>query len=95
MYGPAIKTGNGYSYETSFVNAGFPSHPSPAKSALFTLTTNGTLRMFWSQNNNRLEETTMELESVNSSDELVTHATFASGKSTLPAYHVLFGTDRQ
>lgn len=37
--------------------------------------------MFWSQNNNRMEETTMELESVNSSDDLVTHAALASDKS--------------
>lgn len=82
MYGPANKHGNGYQYESSFVHAGGPAHPTPSKSvnALFTITTNGTLKMFWS-GANRFEETTMELESVNSSDDLVTHATMASEKS--------------
>ena len=44
--------------------------------------------MYWSQNNNRLEETTMELESINSSDELITHAAFASDKSKEHPYTV-------
>ncbi|KAM0564218.1 hypothetical protein ACHAPJ_000428 [Fusarium lateritium] len=83
MYGPATKHGNGYTYESSFVHAGGPSHPSPAKSALLTITTHGVLRMFWSQNNNRIEETTMELESISASDELITHAAFASEKKYL------------
>lgn len=83
MYGPANKHGNGYAYESSFVHAVGPVHPNPSKSALFTVTSNGTLKMFWSQVNNRIEETTMELESVNSSDDQVTHATFASEKKFL------------
>ncbi|KAL6403250.1 hypothetical protein AUP68_12589 [Ilyonectria robusta] len=83
MYGPANKHGNNYAYESSFVHAAGPVHPNPSKSALFTVTSNGTLRMFWSQVNNRIEETTIELESVNSSDDQVTHATFASEKKFL------------
>ncbi|KAF4455021.1 mediator of rna polymerase ii transcription subunit 16 [Fusarium austroafricanum] len=83
MYGPATKHGTGYTYESSFVHAGGPSHPSPAKSALLTITTHGVLRMFWSQNTSRLEETTMELESISASDELITHASFASEKKYL------------
>ncbi|KAF5595847.1 mediator of rna polymerase ii transcription subunit 16 [Fusarium subglutinans] len=83
MYGPATKHGNGYTYESSFVHAGGPTHPSPAKSALLTITTHGVIRMFWSQNTNRLEETTMELESISASDELITHASFASEKKHL------------
>ncbi|CAM1506819.1 Fc.00g064600.m01.CDS01 [Cosmosporella sp. VM-42] len=83
MYGPANKHGNGYQYESSFVHAGGPAHPNPAKSALFTITTNGALKMFWSQSTNRFEESTMELESVNSSDDLVTHSTLASEKKYL------------
>ncbi|KPM43886.1 hypothetical protein AK830_g2704 [Neonectria ditissima] len=83
MYGPANKHGNGYTYESSFVHASGPTHPTPAKSALFTVSSNGTLRMLWSQSNNRIEETTMELESVNSSDDQVTHATFGSEKKSL------------
>ncbi|KAF7546627.1 hypothetical protein G7Z17_g8306 [Cylindrodendrum hubeiense] len=83
MYGPANKHGNSYAYESSFVHAVGPTHPNPAKSTLFTVTSNGTLRMFWSQVNNKIQETTMELESVNSSDDQVTHATFASEKKFL------------
>lgn len=41
---------------------------------------NGMLKMFWSQNTNRMEETSLELESVNSTDELVTHAALASDR---------------
>ncbi|PHH87861.1 hypothetical protein CDD83_8302 [Cordyceps sp. RAO-2017] len=83
MYGPAKKHGNSYQYETSFVHAGGPSHPHSSKSALFCVTIGGMLKMYWSQNNNRMEETLMELESVNSSDELVTHAALASDKRYL------------
>ncbi|RGP70630.1 mediator of rna polymerase ii transcription subunit 16 [Fusarium sporotrichioides] len=83
MYGPANKQANGYGYESSFVQHGGPSHPNPAKSALLTITTHGVLRMFWSQNNSRIEETTIELESISASDELITHANFTSEKKYL------------
>ncbi|PON23873.1 hypothetical protein TGAM01_v207201 [Trichoderma gamsii] len=83
MYGPAVKKGHVYQYESSFVHASGPSHPHSSKSALFCVTISGMLRMFWSQNNNRMEETTMELESVNSLDELVTHAALASDRRHL------------
>ncbi|KAL7786186.1 mediator complex, subunit Med16 [Trichoderma ceciliae] len=83
MYGPATKNGNAYQYDSSFVHASGPSHPHSSKSALFCVTISGMLKMFWSQNNNRMEETTMELESVNSLDELVTHAALASDKRFL------------
>lgn len=46
-----------------------------------TATSNGTLKMIWSQSTNRVEETTIELESVNSAEDQVTHASFASEKS--------------
>ncbi|KAH6608645.1 hypothetical protein Trco_001991 [Trichoderma cornu-damae] len=83
MYGPATKNGNLYQYESSFVHASGPCHPHSSKSALFCVTISGMLKMFWSQNNNRMEETTMELESVNSLDELVTHAALTSDKRFL------------
>ncbi|KAJ0311911.1 hypothetical protein COL5a_005484 [Colletotrichum fioriniae] len=53
-HGPAVKDGNQYRYESSF--------------------------MFWAQNNNKIEETSLELESVNSSDDLITHAALHSDK---------------
>ncbi|KAK7449381.1 RNA polymerase II Mediator complex subunit Sin4 [Colletotrichum acutatum] len=37
-------------------------------------------QMFWAQNNNKIEETLLELESVNSSDDLITHAALHSDK---------------
>lgn len=43
--------------------------------------------MFWSQNTNRIEESSLELESITSSDELITHAAVCSdarGTSPLP-----------
>ena len=86
MYGPANKQGNGYTYENSFVHHGGPSHPTAAKSALLTITTHGVLRMFWSQANGRIEETTIELESISASDELITHAAFTSEKSQFLDY---------
>lgn len=81
MYGPANKQGHSYHYESSIVQVGGPSHPHSSKSALLCVTIGGMLKMYWSQNNNRMEETVMEMESVNSSDELVTHASLASDKS--------------
>ncbi|QUC18758.1 uncharacterized protein UV8b_02999 [Ustilaginoidea virens] len=85
MYGPANKQGHSYHYESSLVYTLGPCHPHSAKSALFCVTMAGTLKMYWSQNNNRMEETAMELESVNASDELVTHAAFSSDKKYLLA----------
>ncbi|KAK1718770.1 RNA polymerase II mediator complex subunit Sin4 [Colletotrichum acutatum] len=82
-HGPAVKDGNQYRYESSFVRAGGPWHPNPSKSALLCVTTNGHLKMFWAQNNNKIEETLLELESVNSSDDLITHAALHSDKGYL------------
>ena len=82
MYGPATRDGNVFRYDSSFVNASGLSHPLPNRSALFCVTTSGMLKMFWAQTNNKMEETTVELESVNASDDLVTHAAMASDKSS-------------
>ncbi|EQB58220.1 RNA polymerase II Mediator complex subunit Sin4 [Colletotrichum gloeosporioides Cg-14] len=82
-HGPAVKDGNQYRYESSFVHAYGPWHPNQSKSALLCVTANGNLKMFWAQNNNKIEETTLELESINSSDDLITHAALHSDKSSL------------
>jgi len=58
-----------------------PNHPNAMKSAFVCVTTNGLLKMFWSQNNNKPEETTLELESATSADDLITHAAACSDKS--------------
>lgn len=84
MYGPAKKHGNSYQYETSFVHAGGPCHPHTSRSALLRVCIGGTVKMLWVQNDNKLEETLLEIESVKSSDELVTHAALVSDKSSNP-----------
>ncbi|KAH7329090.1 mediator of RNA polymerase II transcription subunit 16 [Stachybotrys elegans] len=83
LYGPANKHGNAFQYESSFVHITGPVHPAANKSALLCVTTGGMLKMFWPQLNNKIEETTMELESVNSSADLVTHAAMASDRKSL------------
>ena len=81
MYGPATRTGNAWQYESSFVHAGGPSHPHTSKSALFCVTVSGVLKMFWSQGHGRQEETSVELDTITSSEDVVTHASIASDKS--------------
>lgn len=71
-----------YRYEHTISPAFGPWHPNPGKSAFLCVTTNGTLKLLFSQNNNRVEETSVELvESVTSSDDVITHASLRSDKS--------------
>jgi mediator of RNA polymerase II transcription subunit 16 len=82
LFGPAEKTSSGgYHFNSSFLHAEGPSHPQPGRSALLTVTASGLLKVTWMQANNRPEETRLELESLSNSDELITHAAFASEKS--------------
>ncbi|KAK0730489.1 RNA polymerase II mediator complex subunit Sin4 [Lasiosphaeris hirsuta] len=83
MYGPAVWTQNEYKFENSVNHAYGPWHPNMGKSALLCITTNGSLKLLFSQNSNRIEETSLELESVTSSDDLITHASICSDKNTL------------
>ncbi|KAI1434715.1 RNA polymerase II mediator complex subunit Sin4 [Xylaria sp. CBS 124048] len=95
-YTPAIKnsTGADYSFENSGVPTMGPNHPNPTKSALICVTTNGLLKMLWSQNNNKAEETTLELESATSADDLITHAAACSG-GTKSIYIAMATTSKQ
>ncbi|RWA10536.1 hypothetical protein EKO27_g4564 [Xylaria grammica] len=83
-YCPAVKSAKGtdYTFENSGVPTMGPNHPNPTKSAFICVTTNGLLKMFWNQNNNKAEETTLELESATSADDLITHAAVAIAFST-------------
>ncbi|CAH0049842.1 unnamed protein product [Clonostachys solani] len=84
VFGPAVKNPQGnYQYESSFVHAEGPNHPLQARTALLCVTMGGILKMFWMQLNNKMEETTLELESIRTADEIVTHAAFASEKKYL------------
>ncbi|KAI3332000.1 RNA polymerase II mediator complex subunit Sin4 [Xylariaceae sp. AK1471] len=95
-YSPAVKTAKGtdYAFETSGVPTMGPNHPNPTKSAFICVTTNGLLKMFWSQNNNKAEETTLELESATSADDLITHAAACSDK-TKSIYIAMATTSKQ
>ncbi|KAK0618557.1 mediator complex, subunit Med16 [Bombardia bombarda] len=73
-----------FNYQTNTYPAFGPWHPNHGKSALLCVTTNGLLKLIFSQNNNRVEETALELESVTSSDDSITHASLCSDiKDTL------------
>ncbi|KAI1379569.1 RNA polymerase II mediator complex subunit Sin4 [Hypoxylon crocopeplum] len=82
-YAPAVRNGNGnnYNFQMSPIISAGPWHPHPGKSALTCITSTGILKMFWSQNNSKIEETTLELENVSLAHDLVTHAAMCSDKS--------------
>lgn len=85
LYGPGIKDGADYRYDSSQAPVLGPCHPNHGKSALVCVTTNGLLRLIWPQNGNAVKwhESHTELESVVSSDDLITHAAICSEKGTL------------
>ncbi|CAK7273961.1 Mediator of RNA polymerase II transcription subunit 16 [Sporothrix epigloea] len=81
--GPAVLEDEGYKYENTPVLASAPYHPNPAKSALLCVTVSGTLRLLFSQSSNMVQETSIELENITSSDDLATHASICSEKNML------------
>ncbi|KAB5536492.1 RNA polymerase II mediator complex subunit Sin4 [Coniochaeta sp. 2T2.1] len=83
MYGPAVREGNAYKYETSIVPGFPPWHPNPGKSALLCVTASGTVKLFFQQNSNKHELVTVESENVNSSEDRITHASLSSDRSSL------------
>ncbi|KAK0656360.1 RNA polymerase II mediator complex subunit Sin4 [Cercophora newfieldiana] len=83
MYGPAVWSTTEYKIENTILASSGPWHPNSGKSALLCVTAGGFLKLLFSQNNNRIEETSLELESVTSSDDLITHASICSNRNTL------------
>ncbi|KAM3071384.1 Mediator of RNA polymerase II transcription subunit 16 [Clarireedia jacksonii] len=82
LHGPAIKEASGFRYEVTPAPIMGPSHPNPARSAFVYVTTNGSLRVLYPQNNNQWFEAHTELESIVSSDDLITHAAICGDKSS-------------
>lgn len=83
LHGPAVKEnkeGNTYRYEVAQTPVLGPCHPNHNKSALVCVTTNGSLRLIWPQSNGKWQEVHTELESIVSSDDLITHAAICSDK---------------
>ncbi|PKS06431.1 hypothetical protein jhhlp_007179 [Lomentospora prolificans] len=93
LHGPAIKDSNRYRYDTSFIHSFGPFHPNPSKSSLLCVTTNGQLKLFYSQSNNRIEETTIDIERIGSTDDMITHASICTDKNFL--YLILATASRQ
>ncbi|KAH8592398.1 mediator complex, subunit Med16 [Bisporella sp. PMI_857] len=83
FHGPAErdKDGGNYRYETVQAPVLGPFHPNPTKSALVCVTANGSLKILWPQTNSpKWGESHDELESIASSDDLITHAAICSDK---------------
>ncbi|KAI0007080.1 RNA polymerase II mediator complex subunit Sin4 [Xylariaceae sp. FL0662B] len=83
FYAPAVKhaNGNNYSFQMTPIASTGPCHPHHNKSALICITTNGLLKLFFGQNNNQINDTSVELDSVTSADDLVTHAAVCSDRT--------------
>jgi len=86
LNGPAVKEGSTYRYDTSTAPVFAPNHPNHTKSAFVCVTTSGLLRLLWPQNNNKWHESHTELESILSSDDLITHAAICTDKSKLQTF---------
>ncbi|CZT50349.1 uncharacterized protein RSE6_11318 [Rhynchosporium secalis] len=80
LHGPGVKDGPIYRYDAAQAPILGPCHPVSSKSAFVCVTTNGLLRVLWQQNNSKWHESHTELESIVSSDELITHAAICSDK---------------
>lgn len=93
VHGPAILEGNKYKYEhTQFLTPALgPVHPIQSHSCLICLTVNGVLRFMYPQpvQKNTWQEVRFELESIVSSDDLITHAAFCNEKSAPSAHSSL------
>ncbi|THV55740.1 hypothetical protein BGAL_0004g00630 [Botrytis galanthina] len=79
--GPAIKEASGFRYDASTAPNLGPTHPIPTKSAFLYVTSNGSLRLLWLQSNGKWLESHTELESIISSDDLITHAAICAERS--------------
>ncbi|RYP28860.1 hypothetical protein DL767_007018 [Monosporascus sp. MG133] len=96
VYGPAVKNeANNYHYDTTSVPSNPPWHPYPNRSAFICVTTNGVLKMFWVSDKGKIEETTLELESVTSADDLVTHAAICGDFKNKCLFVVVATTSKQ
>ncbi|KAH8662907.1 mediator of RNA polymerase-like protein II transcription subunit 16 [Tricladium varicosporioides] len=82
LNGPAVKEGSSYRYDAAQCPVLGPFHPTHGKSAFVCVTTNGLLRVLYPQTTTgKYQEVHTELESVVSSDDLITHAAICPDKS--------------
>ncbi|CAG8972316.1 hypothetical protein HYALB_00001718 [Hymenoscyphus albidus] len=78
----ATKEASTYKYEPAHAPSFGPFHPMNGKSALVCVTTNGLLRIIFPQSTNKYSEAHTELESIVSSDDLITHASICPDKNS-------------
>ncbi|KAI9706527.1 MAG: mediator complex subunit [Candelina mexicana] len=83
LYKPVVKSGGQWLYHASthkYMGPYHPVGPSPPKAALVGVTRNGVFRLLFQQPENRWGETRTDLETVHSSNDLITHASICSDK---------------
>ncbi|KZF26413.1 hypothetical protein L228DRAFT_257858 [Xylona heveae TC161] len=79
LYRPAVRKDGQWVYSAGNVKNNGPHHPLN-KSALLAITRGGSLRFLYQQTNGKWHETGAELESVGSSNDLLTHASICCDK---------------
>lgn len=87
VWGPAVKDNDKYSYQNSVYQSPGPFHPNASRSSFVCVTAGGILKLFFTQNSNQVQDIHLEMESITSSDDLITHAAICSEKgktSTVP-----------
>lgn len=78
VWGPAVRENEKYRYESSLYQSLGPFHPNPTRSAFVCVTAGGILKLFFTQNTNQVQDIHLEMESITSSDDLITHAAICS-----------------
>lgn len=93
VWGPAVRETDKYQYNNNVNQAFGPWHPNPQKSSLVCVTSSGLLKLFFSQNSNQVQEIHVEMESITSSDDLITHAAICSERGELVSSTLTFSSD--
>lgn len=86
VWGPAVRETDKYQYNNNVHQAFGPWHPNTQKSSLVCVTSSGLLKLFFSQNSNQVQEIHVEMESITSSDDLITHAAICSERGELASH---------
>lgn len=84
IYGPAVRENDKYTYASNVNQAFGPWHPNAQKSSLVCVTSGGVLKLFFYQNSNQVQDIHVEMESITSSDDLITHAAISSERGKDP-----------
>ncbi|KAH0564742.1 hypothetical protein GP486_001870 [Trichoglossum hirsutum] len=81
VFRPVTKDNNGqFQYAANNYKMLGPFHPIPSRATLIGVTRGGVVRLWYQQHDTRWLEVNTELESIGSSDDLLSHASFSSDK---------------